>query len=334
MQNPQTKLNFPPSNDSEVPLGKVVELITTDPAEFEFALRPWELWVKPKEAGAFHNKLLMLAAPEFMIYREWYQLSLHIQGLSPANMLGIGIPMGSVGQAGLYWGISHPPGRTLPASLPGPVDGKLFGGHSQIIIFIHLDLLKRELSDSLYKKLKLAADTHLVSANQRYLYIFSVWANTLLKNIRLTPNLVKSATIIEVIKQELIDHLINLASSIPPETVLIPSSARTRGFKKAIEYLRYTQDKNVPISKLCHVSGISERSLQYAFQDAFGMPPNIIMQYRRLHFVRQELLLSDTKSVSVTEVAMKFGFLELGRFANRYKKLFGELPSQTLARKI
>ena len=327
MQNPQSQQKPAPADAP----AQIIELITTDPAEFESALRPWELWVKPNEAGDFKNRLLMLMAPDFMIYREWYNLALHVQGLSPPDMLGIGIPMGNIGQAGLYWNHSHR-GRSLPATLPGPVDARVFRGHSQIIIFVRLDLIERELSPPLFEKLKHAAETHLVEAHPRNLQIFAVWANSLLEKLQLTPDLARTPVTLTSIQLELLDHLTMLAASLPPVTALESEPRRMRGLRKAVEYLRHTPNVHIPMSSLCRISGMSERSLQYAFRDAFGMTPNETMLHRRLHFVRQALLGSDTQNASVTEVAMQFGFSELGRFANRYRKLFGELPSQTLTR--
>jgi AraC-like DNA-binding protein len=43
-------------------------------------------------------------------------------------------------------------------------------------------------------------------------------------------------------------------------------------------------------------------------------------------------LSADATLAKVTEIAMSFGFAELGRFSVEYKKAFGESPSQTLYR--
>ena len=41
-------------------------------------------------------------------------------------------------------------------------------------------------------------------------------------------------------------------------------------------------------------------------------------------------MLPRTTLVTVTDVAMAYGFFELGRFAGRYRHAFGEAPSRTL----
>ena len=52
----------------------------------------------------------------------------------------------------------------------------------------------------------------------------------------------------------------------------------------------------------------------------------------RLGRVRAELLRSDPSTVRVTDVAMRWGFMHLSRFAEQYRELFNELPSVTLHR--
>ena len=43
-----------------------------------------------------------------------------------------------------------------------------------------------------------------------------------------------------------------------------------------------------------------------------------------------DLKRAKNESIRVTDIAYAHGFTELGRFANRYQKIFGELPSDTL----
>ncbi|WP_373018372.1 helix-turn-helix domain-containing protein [Thiomicrorhabdus sp.] len=82
---------------------------------------------------------------------------------------------------------------------------------------------------------------------------------------------------------------------------------------------------------ICKLIGVSERTLQYAFRSYVDMPPNVYLRFRRLNRVRAILRASDPQSTTVTTVAMRFGFLHLGRFAHEYRQLFNESPSKTLA---
>lgn len=83
---------------------------------------------------------------------------------------------------------------------------------------------------------------------------------------------------------------------------------------------------------VCAQTGVSQRALQYAFQDALGVTPLAYLRVARLNQARKELNRPDRPDLTVTDVAMRWGFFHLGRFAGEYQALFLERPSQTLAR--
>lgn len=86
----------------------------------------------------------------------------------------------------------------------------------------------------------------------------------------------------------------------------------------------------VPVSRLCHVLGVSERGLRNAFYGVRGMGPKRRMLALRLQRVHHALTEACAAPTTVTHVATKYGFYELGRFAATYKLAFGEVPSATL----
>ena len=103
--------------------------------------------------------------------------------------------------------------------------------------------------------------------------------------------------------------------------------------KKVSDYIaEFEKEIHDPItvSDLCKIIGVSERTLQYAFLEQFGISPKTYLQARRLNAVRKELRIADPSSLNVNEVAHRWGFWHMGQFAADYKNLFGELPSETL----
>ena len=60
--------------------------------------------------------------------------------------------------------------------------------------------------------------------------------------------------------------------------------------------------------------------------------PKQYLHARRLAGVRRELRLAPSE-VRVVDVANRWGFWHMGRFAADYRKQFGEQPSETLRRR-
>jgi AraC family ethanolamine operon transcriptional activator len=109
--------------------------------------------------------------------------------------------------------------------------------------------------------------------------------------------------------------------------------ARNRIVKLAEDYaLAYIGDR-LNVTDLCVATGVSERTLEYAFQEVIGMSPMAYLTRLRLHRVRQVLRMAPHGSTTVSTEALNWGFWHLGDFSRAYKNCFGELPSETLRRK-
>lgn len=77
---------------------------------------------------------------------------------------------------------------------------------------------------------------------------------------------------------------------------------------------------------------VSDRWIRAAFHKVYGVSPTAFFRSRALHGAHRDLAAAEPATVSVTDVAMRWGFWHLGRFSGRYHSLFGELPKETLAR--
>jgi AraC-like DNA-binding protein len=114
------------------------------------------------------------------------------------------------------------------------------------------------------------------------------------------------------------------------------SSATWRKFSVIIKRLRAMMDANVDqpiyVPELCQALGVPERTLRKHCYDHLGMSPKKYLLLRRLNLAQRALLTADPSTTTVTEIAMNFGFWELGRFAVEYRAWCGESPSASLRR--
>lgn len=89
--------------------------------------------------------------------------------------------------------------------------------------------------------------------------------------------------------------------------------------------------EEICIDQIADAIGVSRRTMHRAFKDLFDIGPKGYLRLVRLHQFRQSLRRAEG-AAGVTEAALMSGFSHFGRAASQYQQLFGELPSQTLAR--
>ena len=103
---------------------------------------------------------------------------------------------------------------------------------------------------------------------------------------------------------------------------------RQEAVSRAVEFIDATAAEAPRVEDVYRAAGVSWRTLDRAFQERFGMPPKRYIASARLSGARRELRHSPPEA-SIADVANRWGFWHLGRFAADYREMFGELPSET-----
>jgi AraC-like DNA-binding protein len=91
-----------------------------------------------------------------------------------------------------------------------------------------------------------------------------------------------------------------------------------------------TVDRIPSMEELCAATFVCRRKLWDAFDERYGTSPARFLRTWGLAQARERLLEADPRATTVLDVANGLGFHHAGRFASRYRQMFGEPPSRTL----
>lgn len=92
-------------------------------------------------------------------------------------------------------------------------------------------------------------------------------------------------------------------------------------------YIRSRLFAPLALADLARAAGVTTRTLNVVCHRHRGVAPMTLVRNLRLDAARQRLLSGS--HISITEVAMEYGFGHLGRFSSYYRERFGELPKHT-----
>lgn len=104
---------------------------------------------------------------------------------------------------------------------------------------------------------------------------------------------------------------------------------RRRHVRVAMDFMDDHAAEPITVPDVANAACVSMRALQAGFHDEVGMSPMADLRNLRLDKARADLQAGPADA-SVSEVATRWGFMHLGRFAEQYRRKFGVLPSETL----
>ncbi|MEV0083742.1 AraC family transcriptional regulator [Saccharopolyspora sp. NPDC050642] len=101
--------------------------------------------------------------------------------------------------------------------------------------------------------------------------------------------------------------------------------------RKALDLIDDQPDADLSVDRLARAAGVTPRSLQRHFRTHVGVPPHEYVQRVRLARVHDDLRSAQRGSgVTVADVALRWGFTHVSRFAALYQRHYGVAPSVTL----
>lgn len=176
---------------------------------------------------------------------------------------------------------------------------------------------------------------HAIHANRQTAECMAQRARRLLRAAARSATMLNHPEFCEAMCDEILTLIAQSLDSGNPRAAIIPRPrfAKARQLvRQAEEYILEQSDRRVRLIDICEQTGVSERTLQYSFQEVLGMSPIHYLNQVRLHQVRRGLSSATPLSTTVSAEACRWGFLHFGEFTKAYKALFGELPSATLSR--
>lgn len=130
--------------------------------------------------------------------------------------------------------------------------------------------------------------------------------------------------VIHNLKQSIYDVILNYSRNTHFKPDFI-----TGDTKKLVDFINANINWEYNIEDLSSLSKTPVRTLYWRFKKYTGISPYRYHLNCKLKCARLDIL-KFADSITVTEIAVKYGFIHLSRFSSQYKSLFGELPKETM----
>ena len=134
---------------------------------------------------------------------------------------------------------------------------------------------------------------------------------------------------INIIQSELLEQLLTILNKSPADLANM-NIKRVKKLKALTHYIDTHITEAITINDLCQQVKSSERTIQNLFKKELGILPKAYISGQKLYRAHQTLWRNQRSNLKIIQIANEAGIWHMGQFAADYKKMFDELPSETL----
>ena len=293
-----------------------------DLEQFMQEVQHWDLDFRAMDTGGFQGHLKQLVSENVLVSYARFQRGLDQAGATPLGFRTFAIP-GKTCHG--FWWRGHPVTNNDLLAFPPSNELQSFSRRDFEVITISLrESCLVQLVNDLGITMDPTGKREVIPLEPRAIQEIRKLAGMI---VRATDAAAASA-----ISQVLAERLLVSAYTGAADK-RVSMRKRDLAVDRVTEYVRSAPAPASELAGLCRIAGVSERTLQYAFRERYGMPPNVYIRRWKLNTARRLLLQADPTEATVNDIAMDLGFHHQGQFAADYRKLFLETPSATLGSK-
>ncbi len=178
---------------------------------------------------------------------------------------------------------------------------------------------------------KLDSSEKVIQSNRGFLIYIQTYLEMVFDQLRREPELIHSTSFLYSIQHGLPLKILSFLDG--KELLVTDSRSRKRdiAIEKCKNYVAEHTLNDISLTRLTEISDVSERTIELAFLERYGLTPVAYINAIKFNEARNTILTPSNKEL-ISDVAKRIGFNHMGQFSAGYKKLFGELPSETTLR--
>jgi AraC family ethanolamine operon transcriptional activator len=305
-----------------------------DVDEHAACLSAWNQTYEQLTPGPFEGNLVEALFDGVQLFRETTNQVVHELGAGRAGAYMFGVPV-STGGAGYHGGRPIRDDSVIVLRDRQDLDFRAPPQLDLIAVSMPIDALGRYARD--IERRDIDAELRgvaVVSPLRERVERFRSLLLMALESVCANPDKLRHPAMRKALGQELCGAVLDVLGG--HEAQRSCPEGPTRGHAivcRAQEYMRAHVEDPLTVEDLCRELGVSRRTLQYSFREVLRVNPVSYLRALRLNGVRRALKAgTERNGGAIQDVAARWGFWHLSHFACDYRRMFGELPSETVSR--